>query len=340
MSSKAEKKTIDFKSLILILVPSVFLYAALLFLSFVFLKEGEMIISEVLVAVVILSIVVQIIYTKQIVSRYGNVNIKTLEKTRFLLKEQEQIGKMLIRRDLELTRANEELKKLDKRKSEFVAVVAHQLRTPLSGIKWTISMVLNKEMKDEKEQDSFLKKAYNSNDRMIRLVNDMLLTERIASINEKYEFTPVQLSILLDEVLFEILPQINKRKGSIHVNKPEKELPKVKADSTKVRAVLQNFLENAVKYIKNDGKIIVELKVIDKFVQCSIKDDGIGIPLDQQANIFTRFFRGRNAIAMSPDGSGLGLFIVRSIVESHGGKAWFESKENEGTTFYFTLPIF
>lgn len=340
MESKDGKKVVSFKFLVFILLPSVIFYGTLLFISFIFWDKGDLIISKLLISSVIFYIIIQIVYTKLIEDRYDVVNVAALNKAKSLLKEQEQIGKMLIRRDLELTRANEKLQKLDKQKSEFIGVVAHQLRTPLSGIKWTISMILNKEMKDEKETESFLKKVYESNDRIIRLVNDMLLADRIESTSEKYEFTSVQLTSLLDEVLSEVMPQISKKRGSVRVENIEKGLPEARADSPKIRAVLQNLLENSAKYIKNEGSIVIRFDVVDKFVQISIKDDGIGIPLEEQSNIFTRFFRGSNAVKVVTDGSGLGLFIARSIVVSHGGKLWFESKDGKGATFYFTLPIF
>lgn len=340
MESKEDKKVVGIKSLVFILVPSIVLYGTLVAIAFAFWNKGDFVMSGLLLAVVIISVIIQMVYTKLIVSKYHKVNVETLSKTKSLLEEQEQIGKMLIRRDLELTRANEKLQKLDKQKSEFIGVVAHQLRTPLSGIKWTISMVLNEELKSKEERNSFLKKAYESNDRVIQLVNDMLLADRIESASEKYVFTSVQLTRLLDEVLFEIMPKISEKKGSVRVDNIEKALPEVRADSTKIRAVLQNLLENSAKYIKNEGNIVMRLDVVDKFVQFSVKDDGMGIPLEQQSNIFTRFFRGSNAMKMITEGSGLGLFIARSIVNSHGGKIWFESEEDKGTTFFFTLPIF
>ena len=114
---------------------------------------------------------------------------------------------------------------------------------------------------------------------------------------------------------------------------------KVFMDLGQMRAVLQNLLENAVRYTLPGGKIEIRFQVREKFLEISIKDDGIGILEEDEKNIFKRFFRARNAIKMETDGSGLGLFIAKGIIEKHGGKIWFESREGEGTTFSFTVPI-
>lgn len=259
-----------------------------------------------------------------------------------LSREQEQGAQLLVRRDLELTRANEQLRKLDEIKSGFISVVAHQLRTPLSGIKWTLNLLLNGDIGAlQTEQKTFLMKAYESNDRMISLVNDMLGADRIDSGKTRYLFQPLQLVDVIDNVLFELLPQANAKGITIRFAQKPPSLPKVHGDHEKLRAVFQNILENAVKYSRPQGTIVVGLTVESngEEVRVSIQDDGIGIPKEQQKDIFERFFRARNAIKAETDGSGLGLFIVKSIIERHGGRIWFESAEGKGVTFYFTVPV-
>lgn len=258
-----------------------------------------------------------------------------------LTKEQERGAQLLVRRDLELTSANERLRKLDEVKSSFISVVAHQLRTPLSGIKWTLNLLLNGDMGAlAAEQKSFLSKAYESNDRMISLVNDMLGADRIESGKVRYVFEPVQLGDVIDNVLFELLPQAHAKGVSISFASRPGALPKVHADPEKLRAVFQNLLDNSIKYSRPQGNIEVGMRPENHDeILVSIKDDGIGIPKEQQKNVFERFFRAQNAVKAETDGSGLGLFIVRSIIERHGGRIWFESAEGKGVTFYFTLPV-
>ncbi|MDO8594412.1 MAG: HAMP domain-containing sensor histidine kinase [bacterium] len=259
-----------------------------------------------------------------------------------LLSDQERAAQLLVRRDFELTRANDRLKKLDEVKSNFISVVAHQLRTPLSGIKWTLNLLISGDLgQTSLEQKTFLLKAYESNDRMINLVNDMLGADRIESGKLRYNFQPVQLFDVVDNVLFEILPQANARSLKIVFDERPSDLPKVAADPERIRAVFQNLLDNAVKYSRPSGTILVGMRQSDPdTVLVHIKDDGIGIPKEQQKSIFTRFFRATNAVKAETDGSGLGLYIVKNIVERHSGKVWFESVEGSGVTFFFTVPIY
>jgi signal transduction histidine kinase len=268
------------------------------------------------------------------------VSERTKELEQMLLSN-EQAAQMLVRRDFELTRANDRLRNLDEVKSNFISVVAHQLRTPLSGIKWTLNLLLNGDLGTlTNEQRTFLLKAYESNDRMISLVNDMLGADRIESGKMRYAFRPLQLLDVIDNVLYELLPQANTRSLTITFADRPGDLPQVNADPERIRAVFQNLLENAIKYSKTGGTISLSAKRGDTgMITIGIKDDGIGIPKEQQKNIFSRFFRATNAIQAETDGSGLGLYIVKNIVERHGGKIWFESSENEGVAFYITLPV-
>jgi signal transduction histidine kinase len=248
--------------------------------------------------------------------------------------------KLLIRRDLELSRANDKLKKLDEIKSNFISVVAHQLRTPLSGVKWTLNMIINEELGPlNNDQKTFLMKTYESNSRMITLVNDMLVADGIQSGRTHYRFKYINLPNLMDNVIFEINPQALKKDISITYKSKSKNLPQVFVDPEKMRAVLQNLLENAIKYTIQGGEIDIDMKTEEKQLIISITDNGIGIPQDQQKEIFAKFFRAKNAITRVADGSGLGLYIAKTIIEKNGGKIWFESVEDRGTTFYFSIPL-
>jgi len=262
------------------------------------------------------------------------------EKLKKVLAEQENSAKMLIRRDLELTRANEKLHELDQSKSNFISIVAHQLRTPLSGVKWTLNMVLSGSLGQLTiEQKSFLMKCYESNERMIILINDMLGADRIDSEKLKYHLVPTQILDLMDNVLFEMTSVISKKKLRMSFVNRNQSLPHVLIDTEKMRAVLQNLLENAIKYTPVGGKIEIGSQRAGNFVEISIKDSGIGIPDDERKNIFNRFFRAKNAVRVETDGSGLGLFIAHGIIEKHGGKIWFEPNPDGGTTFHFTILI-
>lgn len=248
--------------------------------------------------------------------------------------------KLLIRRDLELSRANEKLQKFDETKSNFISVVAHQLRTPLSGVKWTLSMLIGGDMGElNNDQKTFLMKTYESNTRMIALVNDMLVADGIQSGRMHYGFKHIDIEDLFDNVLFEVNPQAVKKNISLKYKNKIEKLPKIYADPDKMRAVIQNLLENAIKYTIDKGKVEINIVQENDHLVISIADDGIGIPADQTKDIFMKFFRARNAIKHEANGSGLGLFIAKEIVEKNGGTLWFEGREGGGTTFYFTVPL-
>lgn len=231
-------------------------------------------------------------------------------------------------------------KLVERMKTEFVSLSAHQLRTPLSAIKWTLRMLLDGDLgKVNEEQREFIEKTYQSNERMIVLINDLLNVTRIEE--GKYLYKPVfsQIENIVQFVINSLKEEIKKKKIQLEFQKPEEKLPKVKMDVEKMRLAISNLINNAITYTLDGGKVTVSLKGGKKEIEFSVRDTGVGIPEEQQKRVFTKFFRATNALRMETDGTGLGLFITKNIIEAHGGKIWFESKENKGTTFYFTLPI-
>ena len=240
----------------------------------------------------------------------------------------------------ELALANERLLELDKAKSEFISVAAHQLRTPLSALKWIFGLLLEESEQNPltADQKSSLLKGSESNERMIRLINEMLVVTRIESGKTEYAFAPTHIEDIIESVLLDFSTQAHARNIPLVFPKPTNTLPYINADPEKMRAVLQNLIENAMKYTNDGGSITVEARLKDGFIQVSVKDTGIGIPERQQSSIFNKFFRADNAVKLQTDGSGLGLYIAKIIIEKHGGKIWFESALGKGTTFFFTIP--
>lgn len=245
-------------------------------------------------------------------------------------------------RTQELQRAYKDLKILDEKKSEFISVAAHQLRTPLSGLKWSMTMIKDGDLGPvTEEQKSFLNKGLETNDRIISIINDLLDIDLLVKKKVSYSIEPTDLIPIIDTTISDLEPQA-KRKG-IKFIRPE--LPKgmkmiAEFDGAKISIVIQNLIDNAIKYCEKGDTISISLTKVNTVVKISIKDTGIGIPEKVQEDIFKRFFRADNAVRKVTEGSGIGLFITKSIVEDHGGRIWFESKENVGTTFYVTLPMF
>jgi len=228
-------------------------------------------------------------------------------------------------------------------KSEFVSIVSHQLRTPLSGLKWSINLLLGRRLgKLTEKQRKYLEIINESNNRMIKLVNDLLNVSRIEQ--RKLELKPRTFFIkdLIEEVVREskLLAESRKVKLSFTLSR---NLPKVSADPEKIRLVIQNLIDNAIKYCKDEGGLVEVKANMDgknkKMLMISVKDNGLGIPYFLQKQIFNKFSRGDNLIKQKVEGAGLGLFIAKGIVNLSGGKINFKSREGKGSIFWFTLPI-
>jgi len=232
-----------------------------------------------------------------------------------------------------------QLTRLNKMKSEFVSIASHQLRTPLSAIKWETELLLTKFKKGlDKKQFKNIENIYSINQRMIRLVNDLLDIARIDQnrlilIKQKVDFLKI-----VEDVMEEIIPKAKLRNIEIEID-TKKELPMVVGDKEKVQIVVENLFDNAVKYTNSGGKIRVKISKNKQYLEFEIKDNGVGIPEEQIGRVFEKFFRSDNATRYQTEGTGLGLYIAKNIVEQLGGKIWFKSIENVGSVFNFSLPI-
>ncbi len=239
---------------------------------------------------------------------------------------------------VEIERDISRQKEVDRMKTEFVSVASHQLRTPLSAVRWYGEMLLTGDAgKMNEEQHKFVEQMYDSSIRMIKLVNSLLNVSRIESGRIQIDPEPTDLGDLVDGVFEELYPRILAKDLRAVVTKHPK-LGKVNVDPRLIREVYANILTNAVKYTPEGGEIGVSITIEKDAILTKISDNGLGIPRRQQEKIFTRFFRADNVVSTHQDGTGLGLYITKAIVESSGGKVWFESEENKGTTFWFTIP--
>jgi PAS domain S-box-containing protein len=249
-----------------------------------------------------------------------------------IMVEEGKTGKIVILHDI--TRE----KGIERMKTEFVSIAAHQLRTPLSAIKWIFERLLKeRSLKLSSVQKELIQEGYNSVERTIALINDLLDIVKIEEGRYLYKFDFFNLEKIVQEVIK--LYQEKIREKEIHFEFSSQKLPKVKVDREKITLAIQNLIDNAIRYTKRGGEISINLKSNQKEIEFSIQDNGIGIPKEQQKNIFQKFFRGSNALRMETEGSGLGLYITKNIIAAHSGKIWFQSEEEKGTTFYFTLPI-
>lgn len=267
--------------------------------------------------------------------------LKQLRTLRESKEKLEARAKELEDKDHELILANERLVELNRAKSEFISLATHQLRTPLTALRWGVKMLLKGDLGETtEEQRKILRQSYETAGRAILTVNNFLNLDRIEGHKLDYQFVPVQFSQLLDPVLSEFEHRVKEKGLTLEVVKPPEPLPEIEADPIKLAMVLENLLDNAIKYTPAGGHVRFELKPpADGQVKILVADTGIGIPESDKERVFLRFGRARNVVQMANEGVGLGLFIAKEIAERHGGKLWFESKEGEGTTFYLTVPL-
>lgn len=238
-----------------------------------------------------------------------------------------------IERDITKTKA------LEKMKLEFISLASHQLRTPLSAVKWFSKMLIDGEAgKLTKTQKEYVDKVYESNEREIHLINSLLNVSRIDSGKIAVRNRPTNMRDLIQSVVGDVEVGLSdqKRKIDLHV---DDNIPVMDIDPDLIRHAYQNIITNAVRYTKENGKVSILVDVKNGELVTKISDDGIGIPKAEQERIFEKFFRATNALKKETDGNGLGLYLAKTVIESSGGKIWFESSEGNGTTFWFTLPI-
>jgi len=237
-----------------------------------------------------------------------------LEVSTIPLEIGEEKGTLVILHDVSREKLVERLK------TEFVSIAAHQLRTPLSAIKWTLKMFLDGDLgKVTPEQQEFLMKTYKSNERMIALINSLLNVTRIEEGRFLYRPTFDKIDELAESVIKTLASEASRKQLKI-VFKKENNLPKILMDAEKMRLAINNLIDNAIRYTLPGGKIEVKLTQKGGEVEFIVKDSGVGIPSVQQKRIFSKFFRGLNALKLETEGSGLGLFIAKNVIEAHGGK--------------------
>lgn len=239
----------------------------------------------------------------------------------------------------ELRASNAQLQKLDEAKDEFISMASHQLRTPLTSIKGYISILMDGDVgKVSKEQHHLLEEAFMSSERMVRLIGDFLNVSRLQTGKFIIDKHPVDLAKVVAQEVEALEPNATARELTF-VYKQPKNIPEMNLDENKIQQVIMNFCDNAIYYSKEGSKIKVGLAIVDNYVEFTVKDNGIGVPIAEQEQLFGKFFRATNARKQRPDGTGVGLFLAKKVIDAHNGKIIFESKEGRGSTFGFKLPI-
>jgi len=239
-----------------------------------------------------------------------------------------------------LKKANLRLRELSSLKDEFVSVVSHQLRTPMTAIKSYLWLVLNKskdKLSPKTRRD--LERAYQSVERTIFLVKDMLTVSRIEG--KRLDIVPVRTDLcqLARRVADDLKVKADQKGINLTVSKPNRSLY-VEADPDKIGQVFQNLIDNAIKFTPKGGKVVISFKETGGRVEASVSDTGPGIPKESMPRLFKKFSRVEHSFSEMAEtpGTGLGLYIAKQLVSLHKGEIWVESKVGKGSTFTFSLP--
>lgn len=230
-------------------------------------------------------------------------------------------------------------RELDKAKDEFLSLASHQLRTPLTAKRWDLEVLMGgyAAKKLDSKQYDIASKINDSNNRMIKLVNELLNVSRAESGRLAVSPESTDMTTLIHSVVEEVMPQLTASQQKVTIDLPK--LPHISVDPILIRQVFLNLLTNASKYSPASTEITVKANSTHEQLEFTVTDHGYGIPASEQSKIFTKFFRADNIRTKDTDGNGLGLYLVQSIIKVSGGKIWFKSQQGSGTTFYVSLPL-
>lgn len=233
-----------------------------------------------------------------------------------------------------------ELKLLERSKSELVAVASHQLRTPLTAMRGNVEMLTDGSFGEvNHEQREMLSDIELSIVRLISMVNDMLDITKIENRSLELNVGKLNVQEKMNAIIASLATYADRHNFTITTAGIPNDVC-ILGDEERIRQVFQNIIDNAIKYSSHPGELQISARRDDSFVEIEFRDNGIGIPKNEQSKMFNRFYRASNTVSSSSSGSGLGLYIVKSIIEQHGGDIRFESKEGEGTTFFVRLPVY
>jgi len=231
-------------------------------------------------------------------------------------------------------------KEIDTLKSKFISTASHQLRTPLAGLRWALNLLgSGEEGVLNPQQHDLVRKTSDVVSNLNKLLDELLTISRAEEEGLTYNFEKCDLAPLVKKIIADMSIPIKEHDLSVSLAAPEQPLPSVNVDPVIISMAIRNVIDNAIRYSLPKGAIRVSLGAADQNVMLSVKDSGIGILGEDQKFIFSKFFRAKNAQLYQTEGSGLGLYLVKKIIERHNGRITFESKKGEGSEFYIYLPI-
>lgn len=249
----------------------------------------------------------------------------------FLNKERGEVLKII----KDVTRA----KYLDRMKTEYITIMSHKFLTPLTNIKWAAGILAGKNLDDAKK-DGSVKNILNNADDLIEFTSHLLNITEIEEGFYGYKFEKENMVEMINGVIQDHAEEIAQRGLIVSFNNSQGDFCFVKGDKTRLETAMANYLDNAMKYTPSGGEIKISLSKNGDSIFLGVEDDGVGVSPESVSDLFTKFFRDKRAKAVHTEGSGVGLFIVKNIIEKHGGKVGYEPGKNGGSLFYFTLPVY
>ena len=267
----------------------------------------------------------------------GELEKKVQERTLELKKLNDELEERVQARTKDLTEANKHLMELDKVKSEFLSVAAHQLRTPLTGIMWALGSLSRTTLPEQEVK--ILDKAVISTKYVIRLVGEFLDVTRIEGTGMQVVLTKQSLTPLLQEIAESYVSTATSRKIDYQRVLPTNPLPEQPFDADKIKIALGNLIDNAFIYSREGGSVNLTVESREGETIIKVSDTGIGIPQADAHRIYSKFYRSQTAIHFQTQGTGLGLYVTKKIIEMHGGSVSYQSEEGKGTTFTVVLPL-
>ncbi|MFB6212475.1 MAG: ATP-binding protein [Candidatus Magasanikbacteria bacterium] len=265
------------------------------------------------------------------------IEIKTENPSKVLLTITSKIEQKGSKKFIKIIKDKTKQQEIKNSKKEFISTTAHQLRTPINGISWALENI-KKSVDKESDIQETIKEGLDLSNRALKIINDLLtVTEIEGERVEKYEKEEFNINNVLKEVIKQTKTMASKYNIDLEF-KPEKNM-EVVADKNKIKAVVSTIIENAIVYNKEGGKVEVGTTKKEDKAKIKVSDNGIGIPEEEIDKIFKKFHRGSQAKKIQPNGSGLGLYMAKKIINEHGGRIWVNSKKGRGTTFNFTIPL-
>lgn len=300
---------------------------------------------QVLVSALIILIGAQLFFVKTTVNFFLTPStfliavvfgIMLIRSVRQEIERKEELQTMADR----LAVANDQLRKLDSSKSEFISIASHQLRTPLTAIKGFVSLLLEGSYGVVPGPISdVLNKIYTSNERIIQLVENLLSISRIESGKIQYEYADVRVEDMLSELRDTFMISAKKKELELVFDEVKTPLPLVWVDRQKALEVISNLIDNALKYT-SAGNVTVRVEAVAGAVRVAVADTGIGMSADTMPYLFVKFSRGKDVGRLHANGTGLGLYVGKQMIEAQGGRIWAESAgEGKGSTFFVELPV-